>query len=181
MAEKFSTTSENTPKLEGETLALAHNELLLQFAKAFSRQKLLKDFFRPYPRTEETTSARWRGYLIERAESLENDSVAIVITKGASEQDPPYLHSEVIKLGYSWDLDQDKQKVKKFTIQYSREVGLSEHAQLDLADRGRGFGMKESEWTFTNDAIAVRRIEKFIKKVKAVNSSSEVIQRRGRV
>jgi hypothetical protein len=181
MAEKFSTTPDKTPKLEGDKLASAYSDLSMKFMKAFSRQKLLKDFFNNYPRTEDTTTAKWRGYFLERRESLEHDSVVVIITRDANETDHPYLHNEVVRLGYSWDLDENKKRVKKFTIRYSREVGLSEHSQLDLADRGRGFGMKESESTFTNDEIAERRIEKFIKKIKLANASSAAIQRRGRV
>jgi hypothetical protein len=93
----------------------------------------------------------------------------VIITRDANETDRPYLHNEVIRLGYSWDLDENKERVKKYTIRYSREVGLSEHSQLDIADRGRGFGKKESEWTFTNDVVAMRRIEKFIGGVKTTS------------
>jgi hypothetical protein len=179
MAEKFSTTPDNTPKLDGDKIAYAYGDLCVQFMKAFSRQDLLKDFFKTYPRIENTTSTKWRGYFIEREESVANDSIAIIVTKDASENDRPYLHKETVRLGYSWDLDEERNKVKKFTIQYSREVGLSERAQEDLAGKGH-VGMKESEWTFTNDAIAIRGIEKVIKKIRLANPSSAVLQRRGK-
>jgi hypothetical protein len=169
MAEKFSTIPDKTPKLDGDKLAYAYGDLCVQFMKVFSRQELLRDFFRTYPRMENTTTAKWRGYSIERDESVANDSVTIIITRDANGNDRPYLHKEVVRLGYSWDLDEAGRKVKKFTVQYSREVGISEASQLDIADRGRGFGMKESEWTFTNDEMAERRIERFIRGIKSAN------------